>query len=108
MPDAGHLVHMPSHIDAWVGQWKEGVDCNKDGVAADDKFVAANPEMESCFYKFYRMHNNHFVVWCAMHTGQYETALEYVPHSTPPVPSPAGCPSQRRRFCFSVCALQAT
>jgi len=77
MPDAGHLVHMPSHIDAWVGQWKEGVDCNKDGVAADDKFVAANPEMESCFYKFYRMHNNHFVVWCAMHTGQYETALEY-------------------------------
>ena len=28
MPDAGHLTHMPSHIDAWVGQWKEGIDCN--------------------------------------------------------------------------------
>jgi hypothetical protein len=25
MPDCGHLVHMPSHIDAWVGQWKEGM-----------------------------------------------------------------------------------
>ena len=77
MPDAGHLVHMPSHIDAWVGQWKEGVDCNADGVAADDRFVAANPAMESCFYKFYRMHNIHFVVWCAMHTGQEKIAMEY-------------------------------
>ena len=77
MPDAGHLVHMPSHIDAWVGQWKKGVDCNVAGVAADDRFVAANPTMESCFYKFYRMHNIHFVVWCAMHTGQYRVAMEY-------------------------------
>lgn len=76
-PDSGHLVHMPSHIDAWVGQWKEGVDCNMDGVAADDRFVEANPSMESCFYKFYRMHNIHFVVWCAMHTGQYKVAMEY-------------------------------
>lgn len=77
MPDAGHLVHMPSHIDAWVGQWKEGVDCNVDGVSADDRFVAANPAMESCFYKFYRMHNIHFVTWCAMHTGQEKVAMEY-------------------------------
>ena len=28
MPGCGHLVHMPSHIDAWVGQWKEAIDCN--------------------------------------------------------------------------------
>ena len=77
MPDSGHLVHMPSHIDAWVGQWKEGVKCNIDGVVADDQFVTNNPTMESCFYKFYRMHNIHFVVWCAMHTGQYNTAIAY-------------------------------
>ena len=25
MPALGHLVHMPSHIDAWVGGYKEGV-----------------------------------------------------------------------------------
>ena len=25
----------------------------------------------------YRMHNVHFVVWCAMHTGQKKIALEY-------------------------------
>jgi len=94
MPDCGHLVHMPSHIDAWVGQWKEGVDCNRDGVAADDKFVAANPTMESCFYKFYRMHNVHFVVWCAMHTGQYDVAIEYAKKAeaaTPAGDDKSGC-----------------
>ena len=67
---------MPSHIDAWVGQWKEGVDCNIDGVTADDKFVKTSGK-DSMFYKFYRMHNHHFVVWCAMHIGNYGTAMEY-------------------------------
>jgi len=77
MPDCGHLVHMPSHIDAWVGQWKEAVECNCEGVIADDKFVHLNPTMESCFYKFYRMHNIHFIVWCAMHSGQEAVAMKY-------------------------------
>jgi len=87
MPDAGHLVHMPSHIDAWVGQWKEGVACNIDGVVADDKFVAKNPAMESCFYKFYRMHNMQFVVWCAMHTGQEKVAMEYAKKAEAALPA---------------------
>ena len=76
MPDAGHLVHMPSHIDAWVGQWKEGLDCNVAGVAADDKYVQVSGK-DSMFYKFYRMHNMHFVVWCAMFEGNYSKAMEY-------------------------------
>ena len=37
MPGCGHLVHMPSHIDAWVGQWKEAIDCNMAAVDADDR-----------------------------------------------------------------------
>merc|ERR1712166_276438 len=65
MPDSGHLVHMPSHIDAWVGQWKEGMDCNIDACVADDKYVAQSGN-DSMFYKFYRMHNMHFVIWCAI------------------------------------------
>ena len=39
MPGLGHLVHMPSHIDAWVGQWKEAIECNIAAVEADDKYV---------------------------------------------------------------------
>ena len=76
MPDCGHLVHMPSHIDAWVGQWKEGIECNIAGCNADDKYVAQSGN-DSMFYKFYRMHNHHFVVWCAMFDGQYKLAMEY-------------------------------
>ena len=76
MPSMGHLVHMPSHIDAWVGQWKEAMDCNIDAVAADDKYVELTGN-ESQFYKFYRMHNHHFVIWCAMFEGKYETAMKY-------------------------------
>lgn len=75
-PDSGHLVHMPSHIYANVGMWKDGVDCNEDGVAADDKYVKQSGN-DSMFYKFYRMHNHHFVVWCAMFEGQYSKALQY-------------------------------
>tara|TARA_B100000900_G_scaffold113475_1_gene94971 strand:- start:12346 stop:14106 length:1761 start_codon:yes stop_codon:yes gene_type:complete len=76
MPGLGHLVHMPSHIDAWVGQWKEAIECNIAAVEADDRYVEITGN-ESQFYKFYRMHNHHFVVWCAMFDGQYETALKY-------------------------------
>ena len=76
MPGCGHLVHMPSHIDAWVGQWKEAMDCNIAAVKADDHYVELTGN-EAQFYKFYRMHNHHFVVWCAMFEGQYETAMKY-------------------------------
>lgn len=76
MPAMGHLVHMPSHIDAWVGGYKEGVKCNEDGVAADDRYVELSGN-ESQFYKFYRMHNMHFVVWMSMHDGRYANAMKY-------------------------------
>ncbi|MAA79583.1 MAG: hypothetical protein CL916_10020 [Deltaproteobacteria bacterium] len=86
MPGCGHLVHMPSHIDAWVGQWKEAIECNIAAVAADDKYVEQSGN-ESQFYKFYRMHNHHFVVWCAMFDGQYETAIRYARKAVDTLPS---------------------
>jgi len=86
MPGLGHLVHMPSHIDAWVGQWKEAIDCNIAAVEADDRYVEITGN-ESQFYKFYRMHNHHFVVWCAMFDGQYETALKYARKAVETLPS---------------------
>ena len=86
MPGCGHLVHMPSHIDAWVGQWKEAIDCNIAAVEADDKYVELTGN-ESQFYKFYRMHNHHFVVWCAMFDGQYETALKYARKAVDTLPA---------------------
>ena len=86
MPGMGHLVHMPSHIDAWVGQWKEAMDCNIAAVEADDHYVELTGN-ESQFYKFYRMHNHHFVVWCAMFEGQYETAMKYARKAAATLPA---------------------
>ena len=86
MPGLGHLVHMPSHIDAWVGQWKEAVECNIAAVEADDRYVELTGN-ESQFYKLYRMHNHHFIVWCAMFEGQYETALKYARKAVDTLPA---------------------
>ena len=77
---------MPSHIDAWVGQWKEAIECNIAAVEADDRYVELTGN-ESQFYKFYRMHNHHFVVWCAMFDGQYETALKYAMKAVDTLPA---------------------
>lgn len=76
VPDQGHLVHMPSHIDMWVGQYKEAVDVNKLAVTADEKYgqVTGN---DNEVYKIYRLHNYHFTVWAAMFDGQSATAMEY-------------------------------
>ena len=76
VPEQGHLLHMPSHIDMWVGQYKEAIETNKIGVVADDAYVAKTGQNNE-FYKMYRLHNYHFTVWAAMFDGQFTTALEY-------------------------------
>jgi len=75
MPDYGHLTHMPSHIDAWVGAYEDAILANVQGCAADDAYVARAGN-ESEFYKFYRLHNRHFLCWAAMFDGQSRLALE--------------------------------
>ena len=76
VPDHGHFLHMPSHIDMWVGQYKEAIEINKKAVLADEAYKLRSGQ-DNEFYKTYRMHNYHFVVWAAMFDGQYATALEY-------------------------------
>ena len=72
----GHLLHMPSHIDMWVGQYKEAVEINKKAVDADEAYVQES-KVGNEFYTLYRLHNYHFVVWAAMFDGQYGTAMQY-------------------------------
>ena len=55
-------------------------------VEADDKYVKITGN-ESQFYKFYRMHNHHFVVWCAMFEGRYELALKYARKAVTTLPA---------------------
>ena len=76
VPEHGHFLHMPSHIDMWVGQYNEAVEANKRAVQADEAYKLRTGH-DNEFYKALRMHNYHFAVWAAMFDGQYATALKY-------------------------------
>jgi hypothetical protein len=40
IPDAGHLVHMPSHLDILVGDYRRAIASNADACLADEKYLA--------------------------------------------------------------------
>jgi tetratricopeptide (TPR) repeat protein len=73
MPGAGHLVHMPSHIDVLLGNYRQVITTNQKAIAADAEFVRR--EGAHNFYTFYRVHNYHFLVYGALFDGQSELAL---------------------------------
>jgi tetratricopeptide (TPR) repeat protein len=74
VPDAGHLVHMPSHIDVLCGQYRNSVVSNLSAVQVDRRFVEREGPLN--FYSLYRAHNLHFVVYSAMFEGNSRAALE--------------------------------
>ena len=74
VPDAGHLVHMPTHIDVLCGDYQNVVDRNQTAIEADQKFLDCAGADN--FYTVYRCHNLHFKIYGAMFLGQPEPALE--------------------------------
>lgn len=73
VPDAGHLEHMPSHIDVLCGDYRSSVVANQSAVRADRRFVEHAGPLN--FYSLYRAHDLHFVVYSAMFSGQSQVAL---------------------------------
>ncbi len=73
VPDAGHLVHMASHIDVLCGDYQNVVARNQAAVAVDRKYLEHRGAEN--FYSVYRCHNYHFVIYGAMFLGQREPAL---------------------------------
>ena len=74
VPDAGHLGHMPSHIDVLCGDYRSSVLANQSAVRADRRFVEHEGPLN--FYSLYRAHDLHFVVYSAMFAGQSQIALQ--------------------------------
>ena len=74
IPDAGHLLHMPSHIDVLCGHYYAGMVANSRAIVADRKFLQREGAFN--FYTLYRSHNYHFKLYCAMFLGQFRPALE--------------------------------
>ena len=73
-PDAGHLNHMPTHIDVLCGHYERVVSSNEAAIVADRKFLEREGPLN--FYSLYRCHDYHFKIYGAMFLGQYRPAIE--------------------------------
>ncbi|EEP80633.1 hypothetical protein UREG_05475 [Uncinocarpus reesii 1704] len=74
VPDAGHLHHMPTHLDILCGNYGRSIASNSDAVRADEKFLARAGPLN--FYSLYRSHDYHFLIYSAMFAGQSKIALD--------------------------------
>lgn len=74
VPDAGHLLHMSTHIDVLCGDYENVVARNHEAIVADRKFLARDGADN--FYSIYRCHDYHFKIYGAMFLGQPGPALE--------------------------------
>ncbi len=73
MPDGGHLIHMPTHIDVQCGYYRDTLIYNQKALETDRRFLAyaENPGV----YLLYVIHNFHFAIYGAMFLGQYGPAI---------------------------------
>ncbi len=73
-PDAGHLVHMPSHIYWRIGRYADAAEINQRASEADERFFAWC--RGGAFYQAaYYPHNVHFLWAAAATEGRRDLAL---------------------------------
>ena len=73
-PDAGHLVHMPSHIFWRVGRYEEALEINQRAAAADEAFFGWC-RAAGLYRIVYYPHNIHFLWAAAVAEGRSDLAL---------------------------------
>jgi tetratricopeptide (TPR) repeat protein len=73
VPDSGHLIHMPTHIDVLCGHYHDVLVYNQKALARDRKFLAYSTDPG--VYLIYVIHNFHFAIYGAMFLGQYTQAI---------------------------------
>jgi tetratricopeptide (TPR) repeat protein len=72
--DAGHLVHMPSHIYYRLGRFKDSVRINIDAAHQDEAYIRESGDKGFVRYGYYP-HNVHFIVTSAQMGGDLPTAI---------------------------------
>ena len=75
MPEAGHMVHMSSHIYHRVGRYADAVRSNQLAVAADEDYIRQS-QAEGLYTIGYYPHNIHFLWFSATAGGQSQIAIE--------------------------------
>ncbi|MBW4636596.1 MAG: tetratricopeptide repeat protein [Iphinoe sp. HA4291-MV1] len=75
VPGSGHLVHMPSHIYARIGDYEAAVRSNEEATKVDQKFLQITNVPDEYLLKYYT-HNLHFLTAAYMMSGQFSKAKE--------------------------------
>jgi tetratricopeptide (TPR) repeat protein len=74
MPEAGHIVHMPSHIYYRVGRYQDSVRVNEAAAKIDEDYIAAC-RAQGYYPAGYYGHNIHFLWTSSEMQGRYATAI---------------------------------
>ncbi|GJM33618.1 MAG: hypothetical protein DHS20C18_26190 [Saprospiraceae bacterium] len=74
-PQAGHIVHMPSHTYIRTGHYHEGTIVNQDAVTIDSTYVSAC-HTAGLYPLAYYPHNYHFLTACAALEGASRISIE--------------------------------
>jgi tetratricopeptide (TPR) repeat protein len=74
MPEAGHIVHMPSHIYYRVGRYADAARVNEDAAKIDEDYIAAC-KAQGYYPAGYYGHNIHFLWTSSEMQGRYATAI---------------------------------
>ncbi|PYI14841.1 hypothetical protein BO99DRAFT_449192 [Aspergillus violaceofuscus CBS 115571] len=79
VPDGSHMLHMPTHIDAAVGDYRRAVDSNHLATLADDKYFGSESLSllpgGSLSYVGYRVHYICAKLYAAMMSGRFVDAM---------------------------------
>lgn len=75
MPQAGHMIHMASHIYQRVGRYADAVKSNQMAIKADEEYIAQF-KAQGLYPVVYYPHNIHFLWFAASASGQYALALK--------------------------------
>ena len=76
VPDCGHLLHMPTHIDFQCGNYNDVVSRNSEAIEADKKVIKRDGILN--LFAGSLIHNIHFKLYGAMFLGQYRAAMDAV------------------------------
>lgn len=75
MPEAGHMIHMASHIYQRVGRYADSIKSNQLAIAADEHYMSQS-HAHGVYPMVYYPHNIHFLWFAATLDGQSNLALE--------------------------------
>ena len=75
MPEAGHIVHMPSHIYYRVGRFADAAKVNELAATVDEGYIAAC-KAQGFYPAGYYGHNIHFLWTSAEMEGRYKTSID--------------------------------